>query len=76
MTRTLAIIGVAMLTCAAAPGLQQVPTHQQKPARGVVVPDRGVDPGMRVIAPKMPAQSTPVIHPGATAQDGTVVVPK
>jgi hypothetical protein len=44
---------------------------------GVLVPSRGVDPGMTVKTPRMPPQSTPVIRPKATTPDGTtVVVPK
>ena len=45
--------------------------------RGVVVPRAGVDPGMRVMAPHMPPQSTPVIRPGRTGPDADgVVVPR
>ncbi len=40
----------------------------------VVVPDRGVDPGMRIKPPRMPPRSTPVIHPPATTPDGSAVV--
>ncbi len=43
---------------------------------GVLVPDRRVDPGMKVIAPRMPPQSTPVLRPPPTAPGGTTVVPK
>lgn len=43
----------------------------------VVVPDRRIDPGMRIRPPSMPPQSTPVIRPPTTTPDGsTVVVPK
>ena len=45
--------------------------------RAVVVPNRGIDPGMRIKPPPMSPQSTPVIRPPATTPDGTaVVVPK
>ncbi len=43
---------------------------------GVLVPDRQVDPGMKVMAPSMPPQSTPVLHPPSTSPGGTIVVPK
>ena len=43
----------------------------------VVVPDRRIDPGMRIKPPSMPPQSTPVIRPPTTTPDGfAVVVPK
>lgn len=46
-------------------------------SRGVIVPKAGIDPGMKVMAPHMPAQSTPVIHPrAAMPNDGTVIVPR
>lgn len=51
--------------------------HAPEPLpHGVMVPDRQIDPGMKVMAPRMPPQSTPVLHPPSTAPGGTVVVPK
>jgi hypothetical protein len=31
---------------------------------------------MKVMAPKMPPQSTPLLHPPSTSPSGTIVVPK
>lgn len=45
-------------------------------SRGVVTPRGDVDPGMATKAPHMPAQSTPVIHPQATGDAGSVIVPR
>ena len=46
-------------------------------SRGVIVPRTGIDPGMKVRAPRMPRQSTPVIHPSQAVPDGgAVIVPK
>ena len=59
-------------------GPHRAHVHQAtKPVpHGVLVPDRQVDPGMKVMAPKMPPQSTPVLHPPSTSPSGTIVVPK
>lgn len=43
---------------------------------GVVTPKGDIDPGMTTRPPAMPLQSTPVIHPPATGNDGSVVVPR
>lgn len=46
-------------------------------SRGVIVPKAGVDPGMKVKAPRMPMQSMPVIRPQpATPGGSAVVVPR
>lgn len=46
-------------------------------SHGVIVPKAGVDPGMKVMAPSMPRQSTPVIRPPASANGGKdVIVPR
>lgn len=46
-------------------------------SRGVIVPKAGVDPGMKVKAPRMPMQSMPVIRPQLATPGGSpVVVPK
>lgn len=44
-------------------------------SHGVIIAPRDVDPGMMVRAPRMLAQSTPVIKPRTTDRD-TVVVPR
>jgi len=43
-------------------------------SRGVIVPKAGVDPGMKVKAPRMPMQSMPVIRPQPAAPGGSAVV--
>jgi hypothetical protein len=43
-------------------------------SRGVIVPKAGVDPGMKVKAPRMPVQSMPVIRPQPAAPGGSAVV--
>lgn len=51
--------------------------HRTIPSTGVIVPQTTIDPGMKVKAPKMPAQSTPIIRPERTPpNDGSVVVPR
>lgn len=61
----------------AAPAQTEQPGHRVIPSTGVIVPRATVDPGMKVKAPKMPAQSTPVIHPDQTPpRDESVVVPR
>lgn len=46
-------------------------------SHGVIVPKAGVDPGMKVMAPSMPRQSTPVIRPPGPANGGKdVIVPR
>lgn len=71
--------GVAQTVGGQAAGGQMAPpsrTGNQR-MRAVVVPDRGIDPGMRIKPPSMPPQSTPVIRPPTTTSDGSaVVVPK
>ncbi len=59
-------------------GQMAAPSHTgSQRMRAVVVPDRGIDPGMRIKPPSMPPQSTPVIRPPTTTSDGSaVVVPK
>ncbi len=59
-------------------GQMAAPSHAgNQRMRAVVVPNRGIDPGMRIKPPSMPAQSTPVIRPPTTTPDGSaVVVPK
>jgi hypothetical protein len=61
----------------AAPAETVQPGHRVIPSTGVIVPRSTVDPGMKVKAPAMPAQSTPVIHPDQTPpRDGSMVVPR
>ena len=62
-------------------GDQVVPGQVARPPggvpRGVLVPRIQVDPGMKVMVPRMPPQSTPVIRPRMTAPDAKgVVVPR
>lgn len=45
-------------------------------SRGVVTPRGDVDPGMATRPPQMPPHSMPVIHPQATGNGGSVVVPR
>ena len=89
MTRANRILAI-LLGCAAASGATAPSLAQTAAGRGaattrpgsqrtraVVVPNRGIDPGMRIKPPPMPPQSTPVIRPPTTTPDGTaVVVPK
>ncbi len=79
------LLACAAFPAASVPGLAQTAGVQAvAPARpgsqrmhAVVVPDRGIDPGMRIKPPRMPPQSTPVIRPPTTTPDGSaVVVPK
>ena len=80
----LILLGCGAVSGAASPCLAQpvagggaVARPGNQRMRAVVVPDRRIDPGMRIKPPKMPAQSTPVIRPPATTPDGSaVVVPK
>ena len=66
---------VLMLTGAPAAAGAQTTTPQ---APSVIVPHAGIDPGMRIKPPRLPAGSTPVIKPRTTPSPGsrTVVVPK
>lgn len=59
-------------------GQMAAPSHAgNQRMRAIVVPNRGIDPGMRIKPPSMPPQSTPVIRPPTTTSDGSaVVVPK
>ncbi len=59
-------------------GQTAAPSHTgNQRMRAVVVPNRGIDPGMRIKPPDMPPRSTPVIRPPTTTSDGSaVVVPK
>ena len=64
-----------------ATGPKSVPGQVARPSggvpRGVVVPRAQVDPGMKVMVPHMPPQSTPVIRPRMTAPGANgVVVPR
>ncbi len=79
------LLGCAAASGAALPCLAQTATDggaaTARPGsqrmRAIVVPNRGIDPGMRIKPPPMPPRSTPVIRPLATTPDGTaVVVPK
>ena len=85
MPRTANRLLAMLLGCAvaalASPGLAQTAgegaaaAHARSQRRhAVVVPDHGVDPGMRISPPRMSPQSTPVIHPPATTPDGSAVV--
>lgn len=61
----------------AAPAETAQSGHRTVPATGIIVPKTTVDPGMKVKAPAMPAQSTPVIRPEQTLpNDGSVIVPR
>ena len=66
---------VLMLSGAPAAAGAQTTTPQ---APSVIVPHAGIDPGMRIKPPRLPAGSTPVIKPPTTPSPGsrTVVVPK
>lgn len=73
--------GPAFAQTATLPSTKAVPpartAHHAIPATGVIVPRATVDPGMKVHAPAIPAQSTPVIRPEQTPpNDGSVVVPR
>ncbi len=80
----LAAASAVILPCLAVPCLAQTASQGTAATRpgsqrmhAVVVPDRGIDPGMRIRPPRMPPQSTPVIRPPTTTPDGSaVIVPK
>lgn len=51
--------------------------HRTIPSTGVIVPQTTVDPGMKVKAPAMPAETTPIIRPEQTPpNEGGAVVPR
>lgn len=54
-----------------------IPTPTGETPQGVIVPPSGIDPGMKIRTPRIPARSTPIIRPPRQAADGkTVVVPR
>ncbi len=66
----------AAMPCMAqtAVGKGMATAHPGSQRMHAVVPDRGIDPGMRIKPPGMAPQSTPVIRPPATTPDGSVVI--
>ncbi|WP_428375028.1 hypothetical protein [Lichenicoccus sp.] len=62
--------------CWDAAAAQTVPNPNGTQGSGVLRPPRHLDPKMSRPAPRMPAQSMPVIRPKTTTKDGTVVVPR
>ena len=76
------LLGCAAVSGAALPGLAQTAAGggavtvrpESRRMHAVVVPNRGIDPGMRIKPPPMPPRSTPVIRPPATTPDGSAVV--
>ncbi len=81
--------GLVMLAVAGWPGLARAQAALQARGSGaavrpaptspaVIVPHPGIDPGIRIRPPHLPAASTPVLKPrmGPSPGTGTVVVPR
>lgn len=74
--RIAALFAFVTLLPAAAQAQVAAGTTSGLPSSGVLQPPQHVDPKMSRHAPRIPARSMPVIHPKATARNGTLVVPR